>query len=102
MSNVEMSSQLVSQAVVNSKRSSVEGKACQTGCNVHLLSRMGIVSIQVSTKKEGSADLNGFLGKCCGELCALRADISFHRMGENVHSRISGDCRRNRTGELCI
>ena len=23
-------------------------------------------------------------------------------MGENVHSRISGDCRRNRTGELCI
>ena len=60
-----MSSQLVCQAVVDPKRSSIKGKTGQTGSDMHLLSDMRIVSVQISSEKEGSADFNGFLGKSC-------------------------------------
>ncbi|EJW98099.1 hypothetical protein EVA_13795 [gut metagenome] len=69
---------------------------------MHFLTGMHIISVQISTKKENSTDLNGFFCKGCGKFIVSCTYIRLQCVGKHVHSCIRCNGRRNAFYQLCI
>ena len=100
--NMENSTQLMSHTVSNSKTCCIEGKSCQTGRYMHLLSCMHIITVNICTIKIYATDLDCFLCKCRCKLIMVDADIRLNCMSQNIHTCICCNRRRNTAYKLRI
>ena len=94
--------ELMSHTVSNSKTCCIEGKSCQTGRYMHLLSCMHIITVNICTIKIYATDLDCFLCKCRCKLIMVDADIRLNCMSQNIHTRICCNRRRNTAYKLRI
>ena len=92
----------MSHTVSDTKTCCIEGKSCQTGCYMHFLSCMHIITINICTVKIYTTDLNGFLCKCRSKLIVIDADIRLNGMSQNIHTCICCNRRWNTAYKLSI
>ena len=99
---MELGTCRMSQTVVDTQVSRIEGHPSQSGCRVHLFTRFYILTIFVGFRQIFKDQLNRLFSQGIGEVGRLSGYIGFNSMCQHIHSCICCDVARKRHNQIRI